>query len=125
MSLPSGGLWSREIQQHHIRTLLGSFEHNFSAIRRNVEVANVEIRSEVGQLPLSTRLQVNPPEILVLNLSSQEYERPSSRQKGQVSSSPSQRQSRQWMRCGVRRDRFHRKRCADIGARVDNEAPIR
>ena len=54
-------LWSGEIQQHHIRALLHSFEHNFTAVRRDVEVTNVEVRSKFGQLPLGARLQVDEP----------------------------------------------------------------
>ena len=65
---------SGEIEQHHIRTLLHSFEDDFAAVRGDVEVANVEVGSEVGQLPLGAVLQVDEPEILVLNLSSQEHE---------------------------------------------------
>jgi hypothetical protein len=83
-------LWSREIQQHYIRALLHSFEDNFATVWRDVEIANVEFGSEVGQPPLGTRLQIDKPEILVLNLSSQQHERTSSRQEGQVSSPPSQ-----------------------------------
>ncbi len=52
-------LLMREIQQGHIRTLLRSFEDNFTAIWGNVEVANVEVRGEVGQLPLGTRVQID------------------------------------------------------------------
>jgi hypothetical protein len=80
------GLWPREIQQHHIRALLHSFEDNFTAVWGDVEVANVEVTSEVSQLSLGARLQVDEPEILMLNLSSQEHECQSSSQKGQVSS---------------------------------------
>ena len=116
--------YGREIQQHHIGALLHSFEDNFAAVWRDVEVANVEVGSEVGQLPLGARLQVDEPEILMLNLSSQEHECSSSRQEGQVSSPPSQGQGRQGMRCGVGRDGFHRKRGAYVGPRVDNEAAI-
>jgi hypothetical protein len=65
-------LWSGEIQQHHVRALLHSFEDKLAAIWGDVEVANAEVGSEVGQLPLDTRLQVDEPEILMLNLSSQE-----------------------------------------------------
>jgi hypothetical protein len=64
------GLWSGEIEQHHIRALLHSFEGNFAAVRRDVEVANVEVGRKVGQLPLGARLQVDEPEILMVNLSS-------------------------------------------------------
>jgi hypothetical protein len=84
------GLWSGEIEQHHLGALLHAFEDNFTAVSRNVKVANVEAGREVGQLPLGACLQVDEPEILMLNLSSQEHQCPSSRQEGQVSSPPSQ-----------------------------------
>ena len=42
------GLWLGEVQQHHIRTLLYSFEDDFTAIWRDVEVANVEVGSEMS-----------------------------------------------------------------------------
>jgi len=40
--------WLEEVQQHYIRTLLHSFEDNFTAILRNVEVPNVEVGSEMS-----------------------------------------------------------------------------
>ena len=43
----------------------------------------------------------------MVNLSSQEHECPSSRKEGQVSSTPSQGQGWQGMRCGLDRDGFH------------------
>ena len=70
------------------------------------------------------RLEVDEPEILMLNLSSQEHECFSSRQEGQMSSAPSEGQSRQGMRCGLGRDGFHRKCGADIGSGVDKEAAV-
>jgi len=69
---PSGpadcGLSSWEIEQHHVRAFLYSFKNNVMAIRGDVEVANVKVGREVGQLALSAGLQVDQPEILVLNL---------------------------------------------------------
>jgi len=75
-------LWSRKIQQHHFRAFLHSLENNFAAVWRDVEVANVEVQRNAGQLPFGARLQINEPEIFMLNLSSQEHERASSRQEG-------------------------------------------
>src|SRR4029077_5007114 len=77
--LGSQRLWPGEIHQHHIRALLHSFEYNFMSVRRDVEVTNVEVRSEVGQLPLGAGLQVHEPKILMLNLSLQKQECPSPR----------------------------------------------
>jgi hypothetical protein len=44
-------LLPREIHQHYFRTFLHSFKNNFTAVRRYVEVANLEIGTNVGQLP--------------------------------------------------------------------------
>jgi len=60
----------------------------------------------------------------MLDLSSQEHERPSPRQEGQVSSPPSQGTGSAGMRCGLGRDGFYGKRSADVGSRVDNEAAV-
>jgi len=48
-----------EVQQHHIRTLLHSFEDDFTAIRRDVEVANVEVGTEMSQLLLGAGFDVD------------------------------------------------------------------
>ena len=55
------GLWSGEIQQHNIRALLHSFEDNFTAVWGDIEVANVEIGSELGQLPLDAGVKFDRP----------------------------------------------------------------
>ena len=39
----AGDLRLEEIQQHHIRVALHSFEDNFTTVRRDVKVANVEV----------------------------------------------------------------------------------
>src|SRR5882762_7836221 len=49
-------LWSGEIQQLHIGALLHSLKDNFTPIWRDVEVADVKVTSEVGQLPLGPSL---------------------------------------------------------------------
>jgi hypothetical protein len=67
-------LWSGKIHQHHIGALLHSFHDNFPAIGGNIEVANVEVRWEAGQLSLSPSLQIDPPEIFVLNFTPQHDE---------------------------------------------------
>jgi hypothetical protein len=67
------------------------------------------------------RSDIDEPEILMLNLSSQQYKGSPSRPKGQVSSPPSQGQGGQGIRRALGRGSFDRKRGADIGSRVDNE----
>jgi hypothetical protein len=46
--LVQSGFCPGEIEQHHIRMLLLSFEDNFTTVRGDVEVANVEIGRKVG-----------------------------------------------------------------------------
>jgi len=67
-AFPGDFLWSGEIQQHHVRALLHSLQHNFTPVWRDVEVAYIEIWRQVGQLPLGAGFQVEPPEVLVLNI---------------------------------------------------------
>ena len=50
------GLWPREIEECDIGEVLHAFEDNFTAVRGDVEVANVKVLSEVGQLPLGAGL---------------------------------------------------------------------
>jgi hypothetical protein len=57
-------LTPRKIQHHHVGTLLHAFKYNLTAIRGDVEIANVEAGSEVRQPPSDAGLQVNEPEIL-------------------------------------------------------------
>ena len=51
-SLVEGELWPGQIQQYYIRALLHPFENNFTTVRGDVEVADVKVGREVGQLPL-------------------------------------------------------------------------
>ena len=57
-----------EIDQHDIPVFLYALQHDLTAIWRNVEISNVEVGREVGQLALRSRLQIDEPEILVLYL---------------------------------------------------------
>src|ERR1700688_614240 len=72
------GLWPGKVQKHDFRVFLHSFKDDFAAIWGDVEVTNVEVGSEVGQLPLGACIQIDQPEIFMLNLSPQENERSSS-----------------------------------------------
>ena len=53
---------------------LRPLENKFSAVRRDVEVANIEVGREVGQGALRACVEVDQPEILVFNLALQEHE---------------------------------------------------
>src|SRR5882724_12842003 len=94
------------------------------SVWRDVEVANVEVGSEVGQLALCTRLQIDQPEILVLNLSPQEDQRSPPRKDGEVSSTPSEGKSRQRTHHGVGCNGFQRKCRANVGSRIGNEVAV-
>ena len=72
-------LGTMKIQQGDVRALLLSLENNFMAVCGNVKVANIEVGRQVGQLALGACLEVDEPEILMLNLASQNHESPSPR----------------------------------------------
>ena len=63
-----------KIDQHYVRTLLLPFQDNFTAVWGDVEVPNIEIAREFGQLPLRAGLRVRLPEIFVFDPSPQESE---------------------------------------------------
>ena len=54
-ALPSG-----QIQQHHIRPLLNTFQHNIAAVRRNIEIANATRPPNRGTKRKGARLSVVP-----------------------------------------------------------------
>jgi hypothetical protein len=78
----------------------------------------------MGQPPFGSSLQIDEPEILMLNFSSQGHESPAPGKEDQMSGPPSQSQSLQRVRCGLGRDCFHRKCGADVGSGVDNNASV-
>ena len=110
------GLQVRQVQQDDIGALLRSFQDNFAAVWGDVEVANIEIRSEIGQLPLGGGPEVDEPEILVVNLSAKQHEPSVSRQESEVPGSACEGQSRHRMRCGLGGHGFHLKRRANVGS---------
>jgi hypothetical protein len=66
------GLFSGEIQQHYVRALLCALENDFATVCGDVEVADVEIGREIGQLSLGARIQIDEPEVLMFNFTSEE-----------------------------------------------------
>lgn len=117
-------LWPRQIEECDVGEILDSLEDDFVAVWGDVEIANVEVWREVGQLALGARVEVNEPEILVLNFTAQENERAATGQEGYVSRAASERQRRQNVRCSIGCDGLYRKCGADVGSRVDNELPV-
>src|SRR5450432_2489067 len=61
-----------QIKEHQIRTLLQSFDDHFPTVWRDIQILNVVFGSEVSQLPFGSRLKVDEPEILMLDLPTQE-----------------------------------------------------
>lgn len=58
-----------KIQKHHTRVLLYTFENYFPAIGGDIEVLNVKAGWKMGELLRIARLQVDAPQILMLDLS--------------------------------------------------------
>lgn len=64
-------------------------------VRGEVEVADLEVVRDVGQLPLGTRLQIQEPEIFMLDFSSQEDKASTSGEERQTASPARKGQRRQ------------------------------
>ena len=54
-------IFLRAVDQDDIRALLHPFENNLAPVRRDVEVADIDVGGEARQLPLGTALQVDEP----------------------------------------------------------------
>ena len=70
---------------------MNPLQDQLAAVRRDVEVAHVEVRGEVGHLALDAALQLDEPQVLVTDLPAQHQERPSTRSEGEVSLAACQR----------------------------------
>ena len=46
--------------------LLDALEDDLTAVRRDIEVANMEVRRDISQLPFDACRQIDQPEVLVL-----------------------------------------------------------
>ena len=85
----------RHIQRHDVRLLLRALDDRFAAVGRDVEVANLEGRREIGQLSLGAGLQIDEPQVLVLDLAAQEHERAAPGHEGDVPGAARERERRQ------------------------------
>jgi len=63
----------REIQKYHIRVLLYPFEDRISAISGDIEVSNVKLRRQMSKLLRLAGLQVDSPQVLMLNRALQRH----------------------------------------------------
>ncbi len=111
----SRGLWARKIKQRNVRAILYAFQNKFVAVGGDVEVANVEIRWEISQFTFGPGVQVDEPQILMFDVSSQDHECVAPWKEGEMSSPASEGESLQRIGCCVGRDGLHGERCADVG----------
>lgn len=94
------------------------------AVGGDVEVVDVEAGGEIGQLVLDTGIEIDEPEIFVLNLSSEDDERMSSRQENEMPGAAGEGQGGHGMRCRLGSDSFHGKLGAYVGSRVKQKASV-
>jgi hypothetical protein len=66
----------RSIDQHDVRVLLQAIEHDLAAVVGDIEVFDDEVATEVRQPPLGPGFEIDEPEILPLDLSSQHNQPP-------------------------------------------------
>ena len=69
----------RYFEQDDIGLLLHLLQNKLTPVWGDIEVSHLEVWSEIGQLVLDARVQVDQPQILVLEIASRNDERPSPR----------------------------------------------
>src|SRR5947209_11176916 len=104
--------------------LLHSLKNNFTAVRREVKIAHVKIGRKVGQLSLGPRIQIEDPQILMLNFTAEEHEPPSAGQELEMPSPASEPQVRERVGYAFCRYGFNRKGGPYVRSGVDNKATI-
>ncbi len=99
----------RSLNQRQLRACLYAIEHNFRAAGRDVEVANDEILRKLGEHMPGTRLQIEEPEVLVGDFTTQNHECLCAMKKRNPSRATCQQHPRQWIGpaiCGGGSDRI-------------------
>lgn len=66
LGAPRSSPW--HIDQHDIGVLLHSFQHDFTAVWRDIKVSHVEAAAQAGQLTFASILEIDEPEVLVFDL---------------------------------------------------------
>src|SRR5215213_3586348 len=66
---------SRQVDEHDVRVLFHALDDELTAIRRDVEVADVEVSRELRQTALRAAVHIEEPEILVLDFPPHVHER--------------------------------------------------
>ena len=58
-----------QIEHHDVRLFPCPIENDFATVHRYVEVADEQLASEIGELPLATGLEIDTPELLMRDVS--------------------------------------------------------
>ena len=104
------------VDQDDIRLFLHSLQHDLTAVRRHVEIAHIEILRQRRQSALRPRVEVDEPEILVLDLAAHDHDLVPSVDKADTPASARERETWNRTRASRRIDRLHGERGADICA---------
>src|SRR5277367_3340924 len=109
----------RPLNQRNLRTLLHPIKHDLISAARHVEVANRRLRSQVGELALRAGLQVDEREVLVAHVAAKYNHAASVTPKHNSARAAREDECRQGIWPPIRGDGAHRKRRADVRARID------
>ena len=52
---------ARKLEQHDVGMLLHLFDHQFTPVRRDVEITELELRAEVRELPFRSGIEIDRP----------------------------------------------------------------
>ena len=105
--------------------LLDAVEHDFRAVRRDVEVLDDEVARQLAEHALGAALQVDQPQVLVAEVTAQQHQRLAVLQEGDAPCAARQHHTRHRVGTTVGRGRPQRKGRTDVRARVDHELTVR
>jgi hypothetical protein len=64
----------RSVDQRKVRIELSTIEYHLRTVRRDVEVANIEVRRKLPQYALLTGSNIEKPEVLVADFTAEDHE---------------------------------------------------
>ena len=117
-------LLAGKVEKGYVGALLYALQDQLVSIGRDVEVANVEVGGKIGELALSAGFEIDEPKIFVLDFAAEQDERVSSGEEGDVTSSASERERREYVGGGLRCDGFQSEGGADVRSGVDDELAV-
>src|SRR6185437_11472633 len=109
------------VDESEVRALLGTVEDDFGAVGRDVEVADDKRRWQLGKRALGTGLQVDDPEIPVVEVSAQNDQRLTIRRERHPPCTARQDQGGQGIGSAVPAGAPQRKGRTDVSARRNEE----